>query len=493
MFCRGRGCIISERKSGIAAKCQEKLRGSLILAGTFFYNFTYCRRHIALMVAYLGWDLDGFCAQNNSHNTVESKIFKALIETKLIQSLETANYSRCGRTDKTVSAFSQVLSLDVRSNQTTGVGVFEPDGYCPNEPKPTSRKTTPKSEELDYAKILNSVLPQEIRVLAWAPVERTFNARYNCTSRQYKYFFPKGALNLKVSTVVDFPHFSAIVALFSNFRHGTICEYFQLMEQASKRLIGEHDFRNFCKIDMSKNEIQSCVRTVFDVQFTKVNAGGLNSRTLCCFTIVANAFLWHQIRCIMSVLFAIGEGKEQPDVIEWLLNTELCPAKPQYSMVVGWPLVLYGCQYDNLEWHWKEGIIMECISSLQRTWVNFAIKVEIIENMMNSLLSLMPNNSTTADLNTTSILHPELLSHSYRPLKGRSVGKSLEEKIVKKKKQQLGTKRTTTDNTTKQSLNEEEEEEAVENLSMEKKHKYLQLLLLLLLLKNNNIKNIVQN
>ncbi|KRY23052.1 tRNA pseudouridine(38/39) synthase [Trichinella patagoniensis] len=385
----------------------------------------YCRRHIALMVAYLGWDLDGFCAQNNSHNTVESKIFKALIETKLIQSLETANYSRCGRTDKTVSAFSQVRPIFLK--------LFN-YGYCPNEPKPTIRKTTPKSEELDYAKILNSVLPQEIRVLAWAPVERTFNARYNCTSRQYKYFFPKGALNLK------------------------------LMEQASKRLIGEHDFRNFCKIDMSKNEIQSCVRTVFDVQFTKVNAGGLNSRTLCCFTIVANAFLWHQIRCIMSVLFAIGEGKEQPDVIEWLLNTELCPAKPQYSMVVGWPLVLYGCQYDNLEWHWKEGIIMECISSLQRTWVNFAIKVEIIENMMNSLLSLMPNNSTTADLNTTSILHPELLSHSYRPLKGRSVGKSLEEKIAKKKKQQLGTKRTTADDTTKQSLNEEEE--AVENLSV---------------------------
>ncbi|KRY78877.1 tRNA pseudouridine(38/39) synthase, partial [Trichinella pseudospiralis] len=426
------------RESSLSNKFFACLFFLLILFGNFVsemprrvkrqFDFSrYCRRHIALMVAYLGWDLDGFCAQNNSQNTVESKIFKALIETKLIQSLETANYSRCGRTDKTVSAFSQVklvLSLDVRCKQTTGVGVFEPDGYCPNEPEPTSLKTTPKSEELDYAKILNSVLPQEIRVLAWAPVERTFNARYNCTSRQYKYFFPEGALNLK------------------------------LMEQASKWLIGKHDFRNFCKIDMSKNEIQSCVRTVFDVQFTKVNASALNSRTLCCFTIVANAFLWHQIRCIMSVLFAIGEGKERPDVIEWLLNTELCPAKPQYSMVAGWPLVLYGCQYDNLEWHWKEGIIMECIRSLQRTWVNYAIKVEIIENMMNSLLNL----------NTTSILHPELVSHCYRPLMGRSVEKSLEEKIAKKKKQQLETKQTTANDTTKHSL-KKEEEEAVENLS----------------------------
>ena len=35
---------------------------------------------------------------------------------------------------------------------------------------------------------------------------------------------------------------------------------------------------------------------------------------MCEITIVGNAFLWHQIRCIVSVLFMVGEGKEPPEV-----------------------------------------------------------------------------------------------------------------------------------------------------------------------------------
>ena len=31
-------------------------------------------------------------------------------------------------------------------------------------------------------------------------------------------------------------------------------------------------------------------------------------------TLQGNAFLWHQIRCIMAVLMLVGQGKEQPTV-----------------------------------------------------------------------------------------------------------------------------------------------------------------------------------
>lgn len=41
--------------------------------------------------------------------------------------------------------------------------------------------------------------------------------------------------------------------------------------------------------------------------------------------ISANAFLWHQIRCIMAVLLLIGEGKEYPDVITELMDVEKNP------------------------------------------------------------------------------------------------------------------------------------------------------------------------
>jgi tRNA pseudouridine(38-40) synthase len=48
---------------------------------------------------------------------------------------------------------------------------------------------------------LNRVLPAEIRVIAWAPVRPDFSARFDCIEREYKYFFPKGDLDLEVSGV----------------------------------------------------------------------------------------------------------------------------------------------------------------------------------------------------------------------------------------------------------------------------------------------------
>lgn len=69
------------------------------------------RRHVALRLAYLGWAYQGFAVQENTDNTVEARLFEALQKTRLIHDRESSNYHRCGRTDKGVSAFSQVASL----------------------------------------------------------------------------------------------------------------------------------------------------------------------------------------------------------------------------------------------------------------------------------------------------------------------------------------------------------------------------------------------
>lgn len=52
--------------------------------------------------------------------------------------------------------------------------------------------------EIDYCHILNKVLPAEVRVLAWCPVDSDFSARFSCKQRTYKYYFPKGQLNVEV-------------------------------------------------------------------------------------------------------------------------------------------------------------------------------------------------------------------------------------------------------------------------------------------------------
>uniref|UniRef100_A0A8C4N5W7 Pseudouridine synthase I TruA alpha/beta domain-containing protein n=1 Tax=Eptatretus burgeri TaxID=7764 RepID=A0A8C4N5W7_EPTBU len=170
------------------------------------FNF----RHVALKIAYLGHRYQGYASQRNTENTVEAHLFEALQRTRLVQSKEKTSYSRCGRTDRGVSAMGQVISLYLRSNMAEGLGV-----------KPSANGVTRTSEnEIPYAYMLNKVLPHDIRILSWAPVPPEFNARFSCLSRTYRYVFPRGQLDV---------HRMAAAA--------------QLFE-------GTHDFRNFCRPDI---------------------------------------------------------------------------------------------------------------------------------------------------------------------------------------------------------------------------------------------------
>ena len=57
----------------------------LIFANMYFPD-RYNTRHVALKIAYLGWDYQGFVQQENTLNTIETTLFSALTRTKLIES-----------------------------------------------------------------------------------------------------------------------------------------------------------------------------------------------------------------------------------------------------------------------------------------------------------------------------------------------------------------------------------------------------------------------
>merc|ERR1719495_2296918 len=102
----------------------------------------------------------GFAVQEDAAGkTIESELFAALIRTRLIESRQTSNYHRCGRTDRGVSSYGQVISLDLRTNLSEGEGIFAPDNY-------TGDNTNVKSSEIDYCHILNRNLPSDIAVIA---------------------------------------------------------------------------------------------------------------------------------------------------------------------------------------------------------------------------------------------------------------------------------------------------------------------------------------
>ena len=76
-------------------------------------------RKIALKFAYFGGEFDGLQIQSGNTNTIESHLWDAVVKSKLRPPEDMPGpYSRCARTDKGVSAFEQVVTVEVRSKLT---------------------------------------------------------------------------------------------------------------------------------------------------------------------------------------------------------------------------------------------------------------------------------------------------------------------------------------------------------------------------------------
>lgn len=118
------------------------------------------------------------------------------------------------------------------------------------------------------------------------------------------------------------------------------------MESAGKKFVGEHDFRNFCKMDAANVHNYKRHVTSFEISPCYISFEG---NQLCAIKIRGSAFLWHQVRCMVAVLFMIGQGLESIDVIEALLDTNGTPRKPQYNMAPETPLVLQSCDFEGLK------------------------------------------------------------------------------------------------------------------------------------------------
>ncbi|NXF40512.1 PUS3 synthase, partial [Nyctibius bracteatus] len=329
----------------------------------------YGRRHVALKIAYLGWGYQGFASQENTSNTIEEKLFEALKKTRLVDDRQSSNYHRCGRTDKGVSAFGQVISLDLRSNLSEGKQLNGHSGDSGGKSEGEEEE-----EELRYTHILNRVLPPDIRALAWAPVEPDFSARFSCLKRTYRYFFPRADLDVA------------------------------LMHGAAQRYVGTHDFRNLCKMDVA-NGVVNFQRTILSAGVTWVEGEGETEPRdpfrLCQFEVTGQAFLYHQVRCMMAILFLIGQRMESPEIIDELLDVEKNPRKPQYSMAVEFPLVLYDCEFENLRWLYDREVQEFNVTHLQQLWANHAVKTQVLRNMLGGLdaapvaTGKSPGNSTT--------------------------------------------------------------------------------------------------
>ena len=408
----------------------------------------YSSRFIALKIAYLGQAYNGFEHHPNNTTpfpTIEETLWKALMKARLISptpdptildgtpNFHGCEYSKCGRTDKGVSAFGQVIGIKVRSNRlltraSTPLGAQRNDtdrkiddvfmyqsdlagpslvDYEMEDDPPSSTlamsldQETPSfhpiQDEIRYCQVLNRLLPPDIRILAWCPAPPPdFSARFSCRERHYKYFFtqpafaPTPGLNAPSNTAIKVGH---------NRRRDGYLDIAS-MKLAAKRFEGVHDFRNFCKVDASK-QIDNFERLIFHADIVehdasnayrslptsfvsdssfeeyehprsaKIVSDGRDSHVpaqspmsptaaatgpsptnaspkIYAFNLHGNAFLWHQVRHMVAILFLIGQGLEPISLIDDLLDINKQPCRPHYDMADAAPLVLWNCVFPQI-------------------------------------------------------------------------------------------------------------------------------------------------
>lgn len=304
------------------------------------------QRQIAFKFMYLGKNYNGLVVQSSTKNTIEEVLFTVMRKCCLVEDKPTEelmslqNYSRCGRTDKGVNSSGNVFSLSLR--------------YNPN---------------YNYTKLLNNLLPDDIYIIGAKEVDDTFDARFSCLYREYKYYFLKKNMNI------------------------------ERMKEGCKLLTGVHNFKKFCKIDKSDEnwETKNYERRLYEMRIEKCDSFVFPFRDTQTITeyyqpyvciIKGSAFLWHQVRCMMGILFLIGEGLEEVDIIKEMLKSD-SQKDFKYSIADDTNLVLTDCAFEFFNFDVDEIATANMFFKLEK----ISQKI-LVENIVNThFFNIMFNTS----------------------------------------------------------------------------------------------------
>lgn len=226
---------------------------------------------LVLKVAYDGTEFSGFAAQERQTHvrTVAGELARAL-GTLLRRELD---LTCAGRTDAGVHARAQHVSVPMTPEESASLS----------------------GERL--LRSLGAVLPGDVRVGAVYRADAGFSARFDARARRYRYRIvagPVGAL------------FNARWSWWLRCRSASDLDV-AAMDEAARCLVGEHDFKSFCKTASAQGK-PTC-RFVESVGFEEEEAMGERMLVL---DVVGNAFLHSMVRTIVGTLVEVGLGRRDP-------------------------------------------------------------------------------------------------------------------------------------------------------------------------------------
>ncbi len=232
---------------------------------------------ILLKIKYDGTEFFGYQVQRE-HRTVQGELNRVSARLFGVD----CNITGCSRTDSGVHALSF---------------------YATVEPKSAAVGNIPIS---NIPRAYNSLLSDDVCVVAAFEVGDDFHPRYDVISKEYTYllhnsqtrdpFLKNKALHLP-KTISE--------------------EQISRMNQAAAHLCGEHDFVSF----MSEgSNVQSTLRRI-DYAFVE-NAGEVDDGSMLAFRICGNGFLYNMVRIIVGTLLEVAYEKIQPDDIVKIINAK---------------------------------------------------------------------------------------------------------------------------------------------------------------------------
>lgn len=225
------------------------------------------KKNIRLKIEYDGTNYSGWQKQKGRNiKTIQGSIEKAIEDA----TKEKVGLIGCGRTDAGVHALAYMANFETYS--------------------------TIPGEQFKHA--LNRFLPEDIFIFHSEEVPIYFHSRYNCIGKTYVY------------KILNRPFFSPIQR-----NYGYHVKYdldLNSMIEASKFLIGTHDFNAFKK---SGGNLKNTVRTITSIDILKNN-------DIIEIHVSGDGFLYNMVRIISGTLIEVGLLKRKPEDIPIILQSK---------------------------------------------------------------------------------------------------------------------------------------------------------------------------
>lgn len=231
---------------------------------------------IKCVVSYDGSQFYGFQVQKKLR-TVQGEIQKAIHN---ICKDEEIVIHASGRTDAKVHGRHQVFHFDTKR-------------YMP---------------EKQWKRAINHFLPNDIYIIDSFIVDENFHSRYSAIKKEYHY---------KLSMLEYNPFDTHYI-----YQYGRSLDI-ELMQDAAKIFIGEHDFASYCTYDQYGNTI----RTIYQIDIVEENG-------IVTFKLLGNGFRRYMVRHIVGGLIQVGAKRISKERLKELLDSHgekkcLYKAKPQ--------------------------------------------------------------------------------------------------------------------------------------------------------------------